>query len=232
MESHPTVSREAWLQARKALLAKEKEFTKLREQLNRERRALPWVEVNKNYIFAGESGSVSLRDLFAERSQLIVYHFMFGPNWEEGCPSCSFWADNYDGSIVHLNQRDISFATISRGPIDKLSSYRSRMGWSFNWVSSLDNDFNYDFGVSFPTEMQSDKDLYNYVPRSTDMEELPGLSVFCKNAAGTVFHTYSCYARGLDMLNGTYHHMDLVPKGRDEEALDFPMSWVRRKDCY
>lgn len=232
MESHPTVSREAWLQARKALLAKEKEFTKLREQLNRERRALPWVEVNKNYIFAGESGSVSLRDLFAERSQLIVYHFMFGPNWEEGCPSCSFWADNYDGGIVHLNQRDISFATISRGPIDKLLSYRSRMGWSFNWVSSLDNDFNYDFGVSFPTEMQSDKDLYNYVPRSTDMEELPGLSVFCKNAAGTVFHTYSCYARGLDMLNGTYHHMDLVPKGRDEEALDFPMSWVRRKDCY
>ena len=228
---HQVVSREEWLAARKALLAKEKAFTRERDQLSRERRALPWVKVDKAYVFHGPNGKETLSDLFAGNGQLLVYHFMFGPDWNEGCPSCSFWADNYNGIVEHLKHRDVTLVAISRAPLEKLAAYKRRMGWSFKWVSSLGNDFNHDYHVSFTPEEQKNA-VYNYTAQGFGTSEAPGISVFAKDEAGHIFHTYSCYARGLDMLNGAYHLLDLVPKGRDEDGLSYPMAWVRRHDQY
>ena len=218
------VSHEKWLAARKAFLAKEKEFTRLRDELSRERRTLPWERVEKAYAFDAPEGRVSLAGLFGERHQLLVYHFMFGPDWTEGCPSCSFWADNFDGVGVHLAHRDTTFLAVSRAPLDRLLAYRSRMGWTFPWVSSSGSDFNLDFGVS-------DSPTYNYAPSDSPQEELPGLSAFALRD-GEVFHTYSCYARGLDAFNGAYQLLDLTPKGRDEDGLEWPMAWLHRHDAY
>jgi len=233
MDNRRVVSREAWLAARQEFMVREKEFTRLRDQLSQARRELPWVRVEKEYRFDGPGGEESLRDLFAGRSQLVVYHFMYGPDWDEGCPSCSFWADNFDGIDIHLAHRDISLVTVSRAPLATLEAYRKRMGWDFKWVSSLGNDFNFDYQVSFTTEsLEQGKPNYNFGTVPFDGEEAPGISVFAKNELGELFHTYSCYARGLDMLNGAYHYMDLVPKGRDEDSLPYTMAWLHRHDQY
>ena len=233
MQNHKVVSREEWLVARKEHLAKEKEFTRLRDKLSQDRRELPWVKVEKEYRFDGPKGKETLPDLFAGRSQLIIYHFMYGPDWAEGCPGCSFWADNFNGIIIHLNHRDINLVAVSRAPLDKLEAYKKRMGWSFKWVSSFGSDFNRDYHVSFtPDEMKKGEMFHNFRIGKFPVEEAPGISVFYKNQPGDVFHTYSCYSRGLDMLNGAYHYMDLVPKGRDEDALPHSMSWLRRHDRY
>lgn len=230
--THETVSRDDWLTARKKLLADEKAFTQAREKLAEQRRALPWVKIDKPYSFEGPDGTETFADLFAGKSQLIVYHFMFGPDWDEGCPSCSFWADTYSGTDVHLAARDASLVVISRAPLEKLDAYKARMGWDFKWVSSLESDFNFDFGVSFTPEEMAEGDItYNYAKTSFPSEEAPGFSTFCREGAD-VFHTYSCFARGLDMMNGAYQMLDLMPKGRDEAALNWPMEWVRRRDQY
>jgi predicted dithiol-disulfide oxidoreductase (DUF899 family) len=226
------VSREEWRKARLELLAAEKEFTRQRDALTRRRMAMPWERVEKSYEFEGPNGALSLAGLFDGRSQLIVYHFMLGPDWEEGCKSCSFWADNFDGVPIHLNHRDVTFTAVSRAPLAKISAYKKRMGWSFPWVSSYGSDFNYDFHVSFTEEqLAAGKVDYNY-GLVEGYEELPGVSVFSKNARGEVFHTYSCYARGIDMVNGAYQFLDLVPKGRDEDGFESSMEWVRRHDQY
>lgn len=232
MASHEVVSREEWIEARRQLLAREKKFTRLRDELNRERRELPWVRVEKEYVFEGPDGPETLARLFDGRSQLIVYHFMFGPDWDAGCKSCSFWADNFNGIIAHLNQRDVTFVAVSRSPLARLQAFRERMGWSFKWVSSLGNDFNRDYHVSFPEAVNLDSVYYNYEMQSFPSEEAPGISVFYRDDKGDVFHTYSCYARGLDMLNTAYHYLDLVPRGRDEAHLAYPMAWVRLRDEY
>ena len=233
MEGHRTVSRDQWIEERRALLAREKEFTRLRDQLSRQRRELPWVRVDKDYVFEGANGKQTLSELFAGRQQLIVYHLMFDPSWEEACSRCSFWADNFNGVLVHLNQRDVTLVAISRAPFEKLAAFQKRMGWNFNWVSSFGNDFNYDYYVSFtPEELEQGEIIYNYAPIKTSMTERPGISVFYKDQAGRIFHTYSCYSRGLDMLNVAYHYLDLTPKGRDEEGLPFPMAWVCYHDAY
>ena len=233
MEGHRTVSRDQWIEERKALLAREKEFTRLRDQLSRHRRELPWVRVDKDYVFEGANGKQTLSELFAGRQQLVVYHLMFDPSWEEACSRCSFWADNFNGVLVHLNQRDVTLVAISRAPFEKLAAFQKRMGWNFNWVSSFGNDFNYDYYVSFtPEELEQGEIIYNYAPIKTSMTERPGISVFYKDQAGRIFHTYSCYSRGLDMLNVAYHYLDLTPKGRDEEGLPFPMAWVCYHDAY
>lgn len=231
--THPIVSREAWLEARKALLDRERALTRERDALAAARRSLPWVEVTEDYRFESENGTVGLPDLFGGRSQLIVSHFMFGPDWEAGCPSCSFWADGYDPMVVHLAARDVAFAAVSRAPLASLLTYRDRMGWRFPWVSSLASRFNMDFGVSFDEDaLAAGPVSYNY--RETPMRgsEAPGLSTFCKDEAGRLFHTYSCYSRGLDAMNTAYQLLDIVPKGRDEQDLPFPMTWVRRRDEY
>jgi len=233
MQDHKVVSRDEWLVARKKHLAKEKEFTQLRDQLSQERRALPWEKVEKEYVFDGPNGKETLADLFEGRGQLIIYHFMYGPDWAEGCPSCSFWADNFNGIVIHLKHRDINLVAVSRAPLDKLKAYKKRMGWSFKSVSSFGNDFNRDYHVSFTSdEMKKGEMFYNFRIGKFPSEELPGISVFYKNQQGDVFHTYSCYSRGLDMLNGAYHYMDLVPKGRDEDDLPHSMAWLRRHDQY
>lgn len=232
MQMHKVVSREEWLAARRAHLAKEKEFTRMRDQLSEQRRALPWVRVDKQYVFDTPSRKETLADLFGDRSQLIVYHFMYGPDWVEGCPSCSFWADNFNGIAVHLQHRDIQLVAVSRAPLLQLEAYRKRLGWSFKWVSSYANDFNRDYQVSFTADEMKGEVFYNFERRKFPSEEAPGISVFCKNEQGEVFHTYSCYARGLDMLNGAYHYMDLAPKGRDEAGLPYTMAWLRRHDQY
>ena len=231
MTTHQIVSKPDWTAARLELLEKEKAFTKARDALSAERRALPWERVETNYLFDGERGPVSLADLFAGRGQLIVYHFMFGPDWGAGCKSCSFWADNYNPAVVHLNHRDTNLVAVSRAPLDRLLAYRERLGWSFEWVSSLKNSFNRDFAVSFPDATARADNNYNFGTIRFDGEEAPGISVFVKDG-DAIFHTYSTYARGLDMLNGTYHLLDLVPKGRDEANLGFTMEWVRRHDEY
>jgi len=231
--SHQVVSSEEWLQARKAHLAAEKEFTRRRDELSRQRRELPWVKVEKNYWFATSKGTENLSDLFDGRSQLIVYHFMFGPGWKEGCPSCSFLSDHFEGSLVHLAARDVTLAVVSRVPMEQIEAFRKRMGWRFKWVSSYGTDFNRDYHVSFDKdEMANGKVYYNYGLTSFPSEEAPGASVFYKDGSGEVFHTYSAYARGLDILLGAYNFLDLTPKGRDEEGLDFTMSWVRHHDRY
>jgi predicted dithiol-disulfide oxidoreductase (DUF899 family) len=233
MQNHKVVSSEAWLAARKKLLAKEKEFTRLRDQLSEARRELPWQKVDKEYVFDGPDGKETLADLFGGRSQLVIYHFMYGPDWEEGCPSCSFWADNFNGIDIHLKHRDITMIAVSRAPLKTLDAYKKRMGWDFKWVSSLGSDFNFDFNVSFtPEEIEKGEMNYNYEMRKFPSEEGPGISVFYKNEKGDVFHTYSCFARGLDMLNGAYHYMDLAPKGRDEADLSYSMAWLNRRDQY
>jgi predicted dithiol-disulfide oxidoreductase (DUF899 family) len=233
MQNYKVVSREEWLVARKEHLAKEKEFTRLRDQLSRERRELPWVKVDKEYLFEGPDGKQPLADLFEGRSQLIIYHFMYGPDWEEGCPSCSFWADNFNGIDIHLNHRDITLAAVSKAPLDKLQAYKKRMGWSIKWFSSFESDFNRDYHVSFTSEeMEKGEMYYNYRISNFPIEEAHGISVFYKNQQGEAFHTYSCYSRGLDMLNGAYHYMDLAPKGRDEDNLPYGMAWLHRHDQY
>ena len=233
MKPNRIVSQDEWLVARKAHLAREKELTRLRDQVSAERRELPWVKVEKPYVFDGPDGKETLADLFDGRSQLIVYHFMFGPEWEEGCPSCSFLSDHTDGAIVHLAQRDVTLLVVSRAPLPKIDAFKKRMGWRFKWVSSYRNDFNRDYHVSFTKdEMAKGKVYYNYDKREFPSEEAPGISVFYKDKTGDVFHTYSGYARGLDMLVGAYNYLDLVPKGRDEDGLAFTMSWVRHHDRY
>jgi len=218
---HEVIRHEEWLKARAELLAAEKEFTRQRDVLTRRRMEMPWERVEKSYQFEGLDGSLSLADLFDGRSQLIVYHFMFAPDWEEGCKSCSFWADTFNGLPIHLNHRDVTFTAISRAPLAKLDAYKKRMGWSFPWVSSQGSDFNFDYHVSFTPEQVA-------LGKATEV----GISVFCKNEKGEVFHTYSCYRRGIDLLNSAYNYLDLVPKGRDEKGLRYPMEWLRRHDQY
>jgi predicted dithiol-disulfide oxidoreductase (DUF899 family) len=233
MENHKVVSREEWLVARKAHLAREKEFTRLRDQLSQQRRELPWVKVEEAYVFDGPNGKETLADLFAGRSQLLIYHFMFHPSWETACKSCSFWADNYNGIVVHLNHRDVTLVAVSKARLAQINAFKQRMGWSFKWVSSFGNDFNRDYHVSFtPEEMAKEERYYNYQMGKFGREEAPGISVFYKDQQGDIFHTYSCYARGLDMVNGAYHLLDLAPKGRDEAGLSYPQEWVRYHDRY
>jgi predicted dithiol-disulfide oxidoreductase (DUF899 family) len=225
--STPTIAtRQQWLEARRDLLTAEKEHTRQRDELARRRRALPWVRVDKDYRFDTETGPRSLAELFDDRSQLLVYHFMYGPDWTQGCPSCSFWADGFDGLDVHLARRDVTLVAASRAPLERLLDYRTRMGWTFPWVSSLGSDFNTDFDVS-------DAASYNYapVPEADRPGERPGLSVFALDGE-QVFHTYSCYARGLDGFNAAYQLLDLTPRGRAEDGLEWSMAWLRRHDEY
>jgi len=233
IQEHQVVPPKEWIASRKQLLRKEKEFTKLRDELSRQRRELPWEKVEKKYVFDGPKGKETLTDLFDGRSQLIVYHFMFGPGWEEGCPSCSYLADHFGGSLAHLANRDVTLAVVSRAPLAQIEAFKKRMGWQFRWVSSYGNDFNRDYHVSFTKEELAKGEVnYNYDAVEFPSEEAPGASVFYKNDAGEVFHTYSSYARGLDILVGAYNFLDLVPKGRDEDGLAFTMAWVRHHDRY
>jgi len=231
---HPKiVSRDQWLVARKEFLIKEKKFTCERDALNAERAELPWVKVDKEYIFEGSKGKQTLSELFEGRSQLLVYHFMFDPAWQEGCKSCSFWADNFNGIITHLNQRDVTMIAVSKAPFEQLEAFKKRMGWSFKWVSAFHTDFNRDYQVSFTKEeLEKGEVYYNYDRRKFSSPEAAGISVFYKDKSENLFHTYSCYARGLDMLNGAYHFLDLVPKGRDEAGLPYTMAWVRHHHKY
>jgi predicted dithiol-disulfide oxidoreductase (DUF899 family) len=233
MQHNRIVSREEWLAARKAHLAKEKEFTRQRDQLSAARRELPWVEVEKTYVFEGPDGQETLAELFDGRSQLIVYHFMFGPGWEQGCPSCSFLCDHIDGANLHLPHRDATLVAVSRAPLAEIDAFKKRMGWRFKWVSSYGSDFNRDYHVSFTAdEMAQGAVHYNYAKGEFPSEEAPGASVFYRDPSGTVFHTYSAYARGLDMLIGAYNSLDIVPKGRNEAELPWTMAWVRHHDRY
>lgn len=227
------VSHEDWLKARLALLAAEKEFTRQREALTRQRMAMPWERVGKAYRFDGPEGVLTLEGLFAGRSQLLVYHFMLGPDWQEGCKSCSFWADNFNGIPVHLAQRDVTFTAISRAPLEKIDAYRRRMGWSFPWVSSGGSDFNFDYQASAtPQEQAAGRAYYNFEICSNTMSEMVGVSVFYRSGPVEVHHTQPCYACGVEMVNGAHHVLDLVPKGRDDEGLRYPMQWVKRHDQY
>lgn len=233
MTEHSVVSKEEWIVARKDLLAEEKEFSRLRDELTRKRQSLPWTKIETEYVFVGENGKESLADLFGPHSQLIVYHFMFDPEWAEGCKSCSLLADHYNPAIVHLNQRDVEMVTVSRAPLETLLAFRKRMGWSFKWVSSFDNDFNRDFGVTFtPDELEQGDVYYNYTRTAFPMTEGPGISVFAKDEQGAVYHTYSSYARGLDLFITAYNLLDIVPQGRDEAGLSYSMEWVRHHDRY
>ncbi len=233
IQDHPVVSHREWLAARTAFLAQEKEFSRQRDELNRQRRALPWERVEKGYTFDGTQGKETLAALFAGKSQLLVYHFMFEPEWDEGCPHCSFWADHYDAAGLHLPHRDASLVVISRAPLAKIEAFKKRMGWHFKWVSSNGTDFNYDFGVSFtPEQLRSGSAVYNYTAENHEDIEREGFSVFYKDKDGTVFHTYSTYARGIDLLNGTYNFLDLAPKGRDEDGPEGVQAWVRHHDRY
>lgn len=233
MQSHKIVSRQEWIEARKAHLAHEKELTRARERLGEERRALPWVKVEKAYLFDGADGKKTLADLFKTKSQLVVQHFMFAPEWNEGCKSCSFWADGYERMIPHLAARDTALVAVSRAPLLKLLAFKARMGWTFDWVSSSESDFNYDYAVSFTADdLKSGARIYNFGTTEFGTEEAPGISVFYRDEAGDIFHTYSCFARGTDMMNAAYHYLDLTPLGRHEEGLPYPMDWVRLRDQY
>lgn len=233
MEQHKIVSHAEWLNERKRFLAKEKDFDRQRDALSAERRSLPWEKVEKEYVFEGPNGKETLAQLFDSRSQLIVYHFMLGPGWEEGCKGCSFVSDHFDGALPHLSARDIAFTAVSSAPLAEILTFKRRMGWHFNWVSAAGTSFNHDYHVSFtPEEMASEKVTYNFKSVEPRMEELPGLSVFARDASGAVYHTYSTYSRGLDLLVGAYNLIDLVPKGRDEDGLEQGMSWVRHHDRY
>jgi predicted dithiol-disulfide oxidoreductase (DUF899 family) len=240
MTDHPVVTHDQWIAARKELLIEEKEFTRQRDRLNLRRRDLPWEAVEKEYVFEGPKGPQTLAELFDGRSQLVVYHAMWDPAtaspstpWsrDAACPACSFWADNFNGIIVHLNQRDVTLVAASRAPYSKILSYKERMGWTFDWVSSGETEFNFDYGVSFTAqEVAEEKAVYNYTTQDPSVTEREGLSVFIQDGEGKIFHTYSAYARGIDMVNVAYHYLDLVPKGRDEG--DGGLSWVRRRDEY
>jgi predicted dithiol-disulfide oxidoreductase (DUF899 family) len=228
-----TVSREDWLNERKALLEREKEFTRARDTLSAARRDLPWVQVEENYRFHGKDGEASLADLFDGKSQLIVYHFMYGTDWQEGCKSCSFWIDNFEGVAAHLAARDTALVLISKGPLDRLLAFRNRMGWSLPWLSAETTDFNEDYGVTFSQEdMDAGEVTYNFRQTKIGSAELPGISVFAKREDGAIYHTYSTYSRGLDMMNSAYHLLDLTPLGRNEDDLPFTMSWLKRHDEY
>ena len=226
LKKHPVVSRQDWLAARTAFLDLEKAFTRQRDEINRLRRELPWVKVDKEYFFETPAGRKSLAQLFGRHSQLAIYHFMFAPDWEQGCPHCSFWADNFNGIPVHLGQRDLAFTAVSRAPLPKIEAFKKRMGWSFPWVSSGEDDFNYDHQASFrPGDVARKKIFYNFKDLNAGMTDREGVSVFIKGPDGDIFHSYSTYARGIDLLNGAYNFLDLVPKGRDEDEnpdwLDF-----------
>ena len=228
---HQVVPHEQWLEARKAFLAQEKAFTRERDRLSQARRDLPWERVDKDYVFDGPAGKQTLAQLFGSSSQLVVYHFMYDPEWDEGCKSCSFWADNFNGIPIHLRARDTAFVAVSRAPLLKLEAYRKRMGWSFTWLSSSDSDFNRDFGVEFTEEEVEKKGAdYNYTVQDPFDTQREGVSVFYKDESGAVYHTYSAYARGIDLLNGAYNYIDLTPKGRDEGEGN--MAWLRRHDEY
>lgn len=232
--SHPVVSKEEWLEARKAFLAEEKEFTRQRDELSRKRRGLPWVKVEKTYVFDGPEGKETLAQLFDGRSQLMIYHFMFGPGWLEGCKGCSHFADNVDGSLIHLAHRDVTFVVVSRAPLADIKAFQKRMGWQFKWVSAYESDFNFDFDVSFTKdELANGNASYNYgTINPFPTEEAPGLSVFYKDTSCEIFHTYSAYARGLDILVETYNLLDHAPKGRDEDNLPSKVAWLRHHDRY
>jgi predicted dithiol-disulfide oxidoreductase (DUF899 family) len=232
VQKHSIVPHDAWVEARKALMAREKEFTRLRDELSQARRDLPWERVEKNYVFQAPEGKVTLAEAFGKQSQLIVYHFMYAPEWEEGCTSCSFWADNFNGIPAHLRARDISFVAISRAPIATLEAYKKRMGWSFRWLSSSGTDFNEDYHVSFtPEQLAAHAAEYNYHTIDPEDEtDLPGISVFFKAEDGRIYHTYSTYGRGIDLMNGAYNYIDLAPKGREDYGR--PMWWLRRHDQY
>lgn len=233
MADHPIVSRKEWNEARKRLLQEEKAFTRARDALSAQRRALPWVQVDTSYTFQTTRGQRTLADLFDGRGQLVVYHFMFGPDWPEGCATCSFWADNFDGIDVHLAHRDTTLVAVSRAPLETIQAYRKRMGWRFEWVSSHGSSFNRDFQVCFtPEEVKSGTACYNYANRGFPSTEAPGMSAFRKLEDGRVFHTYSTFGRGLDLINGAYHILDLTSKGRDEDELPHTMAWLRRRDRY
>jgi predicted dithiol-disulfide oxidoreductase (DUF899 family) len=227
------VSREEWLAARRRLLVREKELTRASDQLARDRRALPWVRVQKDYAFDAPQGRVTLRDLFAGRSQLLVYHFMFGPGWQEGCVGCSFLSDHIAGARMHLDQHDVTLMAVSRAPLAEIEDFKRRMGWTFPWASSFGTDFNFDFGVSFtPEEMARGEAVHNYELQQVKSEELSGLSVFVRDAKGDVFHTYSAYARGLEKGVTAYMYLDLTPKGRNETGRGNLTDWVRHHDRY
>ena len=230
---HEVVNAEKWTTARVELLKKEKELTRLRDEISKQRRELPWEKIEKKYVFDGPKGKETLADLFAGKSQLIVYHFMLGPGWKEGCPSCSYLGDHFDGTLPHLAARDVRFIAVSRAPLTEIEAFKKRMGWKFPWYSSSGTDFNFDYHVSInKDEVGKAKVYYNYAMQEFPAEERPGASVFYKDAAGNVFHTYSTYGRGLDTFLGTYHWLDIVPKGRDEDGLKFSMAWVRHHDKY
>ncbi len=231
--THPVVTRDRWVAERKSLLAREKEMTRLRDELARERRQLPWVLVDKPYVFDAPGGKRTLADLFDGKRQLVVQHFMFAPGWAQGCPSCSFMADHVDGARPHLAQRDVAFAAVSRAPLADIERFRERMGWQFPWVSSFGTDFNRDFHVSFaPEESERGEVYYNFGMTAFPQEEAPGISAFMRNDAGQVFHTYSTYGRGVELMMGAYDLLDIAPKGRDEDNLPFAMDWVRHHDRY
>jgi predicted dithiol-disulfide oxidoreductase (DUF899 family) len=232
MTDHTIVSHDEWIAARRRFLAREKEFTRLRDELSRERRELPWERVSKEYVFESNNGRETLADLFGKHSQLIVYHFMYGPDWEIGCRSCSFWADNFNGIVPHLAARDASLVAVSRAPLQKLQSQARRFGWTFKWVSSLGNDFNFDYHVSFsPEALARGEACYNYTAHKLDSTEMPGISAFFRDG-NQIYHSYSAYARGLDMLNAAYQYLDIAPKGRDEAGLAYPMEWVKHRIAY
>jgi predicted dithiol-disulfide oxidoreductase (DUF899 family) len=231
--NHPVVSSEQWIVERKTLLAREKELTRLQDQIASERRALPWERIDKGYVFDTKDGRRSLAELFDGRSQLLVQHFMFGPGWEQGCPSCSFMADHIGGMKLHLEHRDVTMLVVSRASLSEIERFRHRMGWQFSWASSNGSDFNHDYGVSFaPQDLAKGEVDYNYGARAFPSQEAPGVSVFFKNDAGEVFHTYSTYGRGVEVMMGTYDLLDLTPKGRDEHNPNYPMDWVRHHDRY
>lgn len=230
LANHPVVSESDWIAASAEFLAKEKEFTKLRDELNRKRRALPWTKVEKNYIFEGPDGPQSLSDLFEGKSQLLVYHQMYGPDWQEGCTGCSMVCDHVDAARQHFEQKDIAFVSISRAPLEVFAPFKERMGWKFKWLSSAGNTFNYDYQASFkPEDYDKGPVLYNFKMQKLSSEEQPGLSVFYKDAEGNIYRTYSTYERGLDLLIGAYNYIDLTPKGRGESG---PMDWVKFHDEY
>jgi len=233
MTTHEILPHDDWVDARKTLLAKEKEFSRLRDELSKARRELPWERVQKEYAFDGPNGKVTLSELFDGKSQLIVYHFMYGPDWEEGCKSCSYIADHFEPAIVHLGHRDVSMVAVSRAPLKELARFKERMGWTFTWVSSFDNEFNRDCGVSFTQdEIDENTAYYNYKQQGFPSTEAPGASVFFTDDNGDLYHTYSVYQRGLDMFIIAYHYLDIVPKGRDEDYLSYTMEWLRLHDAY
>jgi predicted dithiol-disulfide oxidoreductase (DUF899 family) len=233
MKNNPIVSRQEWVEIRKQHLQKEKQLTRLRDELSAERRRLPWVRVDKPYVFEGPRGRQSMAELFDGASQLMTYHFMLGPNWKEGCPSCSFLADHIDGALIHLKHRDVKLMAVSRAPYSQIAPFKRRMGWQFDWVSSYGSDFNYDFQASHtPESISNNTAYYNYDLLEYPVEDTHGISVFYKDESGDIFHTYSSYARGCEMFVNTYNFLDIAPKGRDEDGLEFTMAWVRHHDRY